>query len=139
LAKKGFTFVELIVVLSLISLLAIASITATVRLQDKLICENVCVQAYQILNYARNLARSLNEDVLVQADENKLSVLRNKTVYKFFTVDNRVTFSFNDKFNRTGFKGSGHTKYARTLSIISKFYTKKISVAVGMGKIKIKQ
>jgi hypothetical protein len=134
---KGFLLLELAICITIFSVIIISPLLYFPKFMDSITSTQIHYETYQTLNLARILAMATNEDTIIEADNNILNIFQNNILYKKLKAPAHFIFSISGN-NKAGFKASGHSKYARTITIQSKFKTKKISVSVGNGKITMK-
>ncbi|MFC1771532.1 Tfp pilus assembly protein FimT/FimU [Candidatus Margulisiibacteriota bacterium] len=135
---RGFFLLEMVITISVISVLVVSPLLYLPKLIDKVQCQQVCFQAYQMISLARFSAMALNEDVLIKAQDNILTLSYKDILYKSLSAPVYFVFSINGSNKQAGFKASGHSKFARTITITSKYHSRAISIGIDKGKITLK-
>lgn len=140
--KKGYTLIELIIVLALISILFIMAIPSTgffIEIQEKRELEGF----RKDLLFARNRAiiESRDYDVKFHIDDNQYFIIRtgeNLETIKSKKFEKGIRFDKNNLLNSITFKHNGTTKDSGTFYLRnSKNYRYEITLSPVTGRIKV--
>jgi competence protein ComGD len=132
--EHGFTLLELIIVLSIISLIFLISIPISTNIIRKSNLTLATANTAQLLSLARSQAIALDQDSIITIENNSLHI-------KTGNINNQhpISRSINTSINRPklGFKGCGNTKYAGSVKLSNKKQEKKVSLGIGYGKVNV--
>ena len=132
--KNGFTLIELILCLSILLLFSSSLIKYQKNISKKWNTYYGSEIAFQFLHSIQNNAETVDADISLTIENNTL--LSNSNILKSYQAPSETKLKTNQ--SQLGFKGSGNTKFAGTLTLSSTELEKEISIGVGIGKITLK-
>ncbi len=134
--NNAFFLIEFIVVLSIISILISFSISFGIDLLKNIYCNMSAITCYQLINIARLKAIAFDSDTTIQIRDSVLITNSDQNNHHF-PLSSSIRHTISNK-GKLGFKTSGNTKYAGTITLKNHFCTRKVSLGVGYGKITLK-
>ncbi|HOV21639.1 MAG TPA: prepilin-type N-terminal cleavage/methylation domain-containing protein [bacterium] len=140
--KKGFSFLEIVIVIFIFSILLIPTTFVILNYQKNLSLESAVSEIVEVLDYARNCAKSEREKFLVKFEDKNFYIIKNgKVVNKIQHLPQHIYFKeITDGLNPVVFLPDGTTEMAGhiILGIENKNDEKKIVVNNITGKCIIK-
>ena len=135
LNQKGFSLIEWIAVLGLLTLFTSTTWVGTVRLFQSLSLTYHQHLIYHTLHYTRALAQITGLDHTLHVAQNQPII--SPTTPPSSNIHSPINLHINGR-GRLGFKPNGNTKYAGTLQLTLGIQKKAISVGIGKGSIRFK-
>jgi hypothetical protein len=135
--SKGLFLLELIIAISIFSSASFFPLISFSKFVGSYLTYFYTVKTYQFLHFGRAWAIANDQDThyKIQETHNLNLYNQNQDLLKTITFPPQLQISLNKNI---GFKSSGNTKRAGTVTISSKNKTRKITLGVGYGKITIK-
>jgi hypothetical protein len=138
LAKRGgFFLVELMLVVCIMGMFFASSFFGVSRFLTSFLLSSQTIQSYQFLHYARALAMATDEDNFceIQAKELRLcSGQRQDVLLKKMAIAGELQTVLSRKI---GFKASGNTRIAGSVTLGNKVKEKKVSLGVAYGRVRL--
>ena len=133
--SAGFTLYELLLLFFFLSIFCFSILSLSSRFIDSVNLSSSVFKIQETLYFARNLAKATKSDVVIKIEDNKIKISNAKEQVSNLLFPQNLAITCNYTL---GFKPSGNTKSAGTITIKSRFSEKKVTVGVGYGKISIK-
>ncbi|MCP4050470.1 MAG: hypothetical protein GY730_07175 [bacterium] len=136
-AITGVSIIELSISLLFISILLFTVFPLAPVIKQKIQCTYFANNLYHMMSYARTFSLAKDMDSIILSDNDTVQIIADNKAVISNNVPAALELTINNR-GKLGFTSRGTTKYSGTVRVKNKDTEKKVTLAVGHGKLSIK-